>query len=171
MGALQAVARHAHLESQRLKGGDGALDGMDQEQRPLLALDLVERRHRGAAGVDQHLGQIRLQQGADAVPLGSSGLSFWKQQRQNKLFSLLGVSLQRILTEPRGARSHTTSPARLAGGQLSQLVDGDLPDLPHGHDDVVVPLQSLANLNTHQGVQAQVGQRGVGVQAADITHA
>ncbi|KAF3854076.1 hypothetical protein F7725_014764 [Dissostichus mawsoni] len=99
-----------------LGGVDGALDRMDQEQGPLLALNLVEGGHRGAVGVHQQLGQIRLQQ------------------------------------------------------SLSQLVDGDLADFPHRHDDVVVPLQSLANFNTHQRVQAQVSQRGIRVQAAHIPH-
>ena len=42
----------------------------------------------------------------------------------------------------------------IAIGQVSQLVDGKLPDLPHGHDNVIVTLQSLANLHTHPGVQA-----------------
>lgn len=50
--ALQAVARHAKLESERLKGGSAALNGMDQEQWPLLALNLVQWHHRGITGVD-----------------------------------------------------------------------------------------------------------------------
>lgn len=80
--ALQAVARHAQPGGQSPEGGDGALDGMDQEERPLLALDVVERRHCGAAGVDQQEAEIRLQRRADAAPLRRCTLTFWIQREE-----------------------------------------------------------------------------------------
>lgn len=86
--ALKAVARHAELGGERLEGGDGALDGMDEEQGSLLALDLVEWSHRGAVGVDQQLGQIRFQHGADAVPLRRGVVRFWKWRKTNSLYSV-----------------------------------------------------------------------------------
>lgn len=46
----------------------------------------------------------------------------------------------------------------LAIDELPQLVDGQLADLPHGHDNIIVTLKNLADLHTHQGVQAQVSQ-------------
>ena len=61
--------------------------------------------------------------------------------------------------------------APLLAGQLTQLVDGKLADVPHRHNDVIVALQSLPHLHAHQRVQAQVRQRGVRVEAADVSHA
>ena len=63
-GALQAVAGHAQLGGEGLEGGYRALDGVHQEERPLLALHGVEARQRGAGGVHQHQAQVRLQQHA-----------------------------------------------------------------------------------------------------------
>lgn len=50
--ALQAVARHVKLESECLKDCNGALNGMDQEERLLLALNLVEWHQCGTVVVD-----------------------------------------------------------------------------------------------------------------------
>lgn len=57
---------------------DGALDRMDQEQGPLLALNLVEGGHRGAVGVHQQLGQVRLQQSVNTFPLSCGAMRVWR---------------------------------------------------------------------------------------------
>lgn len=51
-----------------------------------------------------------------------------------------------------------------------QLVDGELANVPHGHDNVIVTLQNLADFHTHQGVQTQVRQCCISVQTVHIPH-
>lgn len=51
-GALQAKARHVEAGRHRRQGRHGALDWMNQEERPLLVLNTVEWHHRGAVRAD-----------------------------------------------------------------------------------------------------------------------
>lgn len=76
--ALQAVARHVEAGSHRLEGRHRALDWMNQEQGPLLALNTVEWYHCGAVGADQHLGWIRIGQRINSVSLCCRAVRLWK---------------------------------------------------------------------------------------------
>lgn len=76
--ALQAVARHVEAGSHRLEGRHRALDWMNQEQGPLLALNTVEWYHCGAVGADQHLGWIRIGQRINSVSLCCRAVQLWK---------------------------------------------------------------------------------------------
>lgn len=53
-------------------------------------------------------------------------------------------------------RCNTTRSPWLAVHHFPHLINGKLSDFPHGHDDVIVALEDLADLHTHQRVQAQV---------------
>lgn len=51
--ALQAIARHIELVSKSLEYINRAFYGMNEEQRPLLTLNLVEWYHSGTVRADQ----------------------------------------------------------------------------------------------------------------------